>query len=347
MGRLKPTKDHRCALNIRKWALPIIGVLVSGFFLWISFRNLSPQEVLADIQQVNILLLLLGAALYFPASFLITVRWWFLVRPIKNVPVRRLYPLVAIGYAGNNIYPFRGGEVLRAFVLYRDEKIAFGRSATSILVERAFDGIVMLTFIVIGLLFSNVQSVEVQKVAVLTAPIFFMALVVFFALALQPHLLRALVNFVTRLLPSPLRKAVVGVSEDVIVGFEGLRSPANVLGAIVFSYLSWMVEASVYWVVAQACGLNLPYHNLLLVVGVVNLAGLIPASPGQIGVYEFFVSTVLIALGVANVEAKAYALVVHMVIWLPITVVGLFYLARQGLNMASIANAGRIKNEVA
>ncbi len=46
---------------------------------------------------------------------------------------------------------------------------------------------------------------------------------------------------------------------------------------------------------------------MTLVVGVVNLAGLIPASPGQLGVYEFFASTVVIAVGIGEVQALAYA----------------------------------------
>lgn len=72
---------------------------------------------------------------------------------------------------------------------------------------------------------------------------------------------------------------------------------------------------------------------MLLTVGVVNLAGLIPASPGQIGVFEFFVSLVLIAVAVPDTVAHAYALVVHVVIWLPVTLVGFFFLVRQGFGL--------------
>ena len=82
---------------------------------------------------------------------------------------------------------------------------------------------------------------------------------------------------------------------------------------------------------------------MLLTVGVVNLAGLIPASPGQIGVFEFFVSLVLIAVGVADTEAHAYALVVHLVIWLPVTLAGFAFLVRQGLGWGAITHARELE----
>ncbi len=100
-----------------------------------------------------------------------------------------------------------------------------------------------------------------------------------------------------------------------------------------------MIEASVYWMVMFAFDLNLSYAVALLVVGTVNLAGLIPASPGQLGVYEFFASTVMRAAGVPNNQALAYAVVVHIVIWLPVTLVGFYFLARQGLGWSAITRA--------
>jgi uncharacterized membrane protein YbhN (UPF0104 family) len=99
----------------------------------------------------------------------------------------------------------------------------------------------------------------------------------------------------------------------------------------------------VYWLVSFAFNLNVGYPVMLLVVGVVNLAGLIPASPGQIGVFEFFVRTVLMAVGVDEATATAYALVVHVVIWLPVTLVGFYFLARQGLNWQAVTHARELE----
>jgi uncharacterized membrane protein YbhN (UPF0104 family) len=108
-----------------------------------------------------------------------------------------------------------------------------------------------------------------------------------------------------------------------------------------------MLGALSFWIVAAAFGLSVNYAAMLLVVGVVNLAGLIPASPGQLGVFEFFTVTALKLVGVNETEAVAYALVVHVIVWLPVTLLGFFYLARRGLGWKAIAQAESIEREAA
>jgi uncharacterized membrane protein YbhN (UPF0104 family) len=155
--------------------------------------------------------------------------------------------------------------------------------------------------------------------------------------------LRRILHLLGRILPGRIHRVMTRLADEVIGGLQGLRSPADLAGAVVFSFASWMVEASVYWIVSFAFGLGVGYPVMLLTVGVVNLAGLIPASPGQIGVFEFFVSLVLIAMGVADAEAHAYALAVHVVIWLPVTLAGFAFLVRQGLGWGDITHARELE----
>lgn len=330
-------------MNRNRWIIAGAGVLISLIFLWLAFRNLHPEQVWENIRQANPLLLAAGALWYFAAVTVISQRWKFLLNAIRRIPLRGLFPLVCIGYAGNNIYPFRSGEVLRILLLQRNHTIPFARGTTTVIVERVFDGLVMLSFILVAVLFSDVTSTEVRTVSSVAAPIFLTALVVFFVLAARPDLLRRLYELVSRVFPERLRAMTSGLVEDVINGLEGLRSPADLAGTIFCSYLSWALEASVYWIVSKAFGLETGYLTMLLVVGVVNLAGLIPASPGQFGVFETFASAVLIGAGIAQVQAVAFALTVHMVIWLPVTLLGLFFLLQQGLNFSSITRAQRME----
>jgi uncharacterized protein (TIRG00374 family) len=68
--------------------------------------------------------------------------------------MRRLFPVVVIGYMGNNVYPARAGEVIRAYVLRRREGVSISASLATIIVERVFDGLVMLIFVFVGLPFT-------------------------------------------------------------------------------------------------------------------------------------------------------------------------------------------------
>lgn len=330
-------------MKINKWLIAGFGLVVSAVFLWFAFRNLNPAAVWEHIRQINVLWLLLAGSVYCIIVILISTRSQFMFRSIKLIPIRQLAPLICIGYMGNNVYPFRGGDVLRIILLQHNHQIPIARGAMVVVLERVFDGIIMLSFIVVSLLFVQTNSPEVQQVAQVAAPIFLSAITVFFVLAARPNLLRRLVSLLSSILPGRLRQLAQSISEEIIGGLEGLRSPANLFGAIFFTYASWMVEASIYWIISIAFGLNLGYPVMLLTLGVVNLAGLIPASPGMVGVFEFFVGAVLMSVGVDKLHAQSFSVVIHLVIWLPVTIAGFIFLTRQGLSWSSITRARELE----
>lgn len=334
-------------MKINKWAAAGAGLLISAVFLWIAFRNLKLDEVFGVIQRANFAWLLLATGVMLISTVLIAWRWQFLLRSIKPVPLGYLTQVVMIGYMGNNVYPFRTGEILRIVLLTRYQQIAPAKSTMTVIIERVFDGLVMLTFILVSVNLLGITSPEIQAMARFGTPLFLIALVVFFALAARPNLFRSVLHAVSKLLPGKLHDLADRIGEEIISGFEGLRSPKDLAGTVFASYASWGVQAILYWMVAFAFNLNLNLATMFLVVGVVNLAGLVPASPGQIGVFEFFAGLVLTSVGVNETQAHAYALVAHVVVWLPITLLGFYFLVRQGLGWNAITHAGELEQKEA
>jgi uncharacterized protein (TIRG00374 family) len=330
-SRKKPNRSQR-------W-LVLLGILISALFLFLAFRGLQPEAFVNSLSNVQAGWLFVGALLYGFAVLVIAWRWQFLLNAISHVALGALTRIVAIGYMGNNVYPLRAGEALRIYLLKRDHGIRYTSAATTVFVERIFDGIVMLSFLAIGVLLGGVESREIRLVATAGTPIFVVGLLVFMLMARYPQIAWFFIQLAQRLLPDVLADRVRDLGENVVAGLAGLRQPLRLLGTILTSYATWAIEAVVYWVVMWAFGLELSYAVALLTVGTVNLAGLLPASPGQVGVYEFFVSRVLIAVGIGEDMALAYAIVVHIVIWLPVTLAGFFFLAQKGLSWRAIARA--------
>jgi hypothetical protein len=323
-------------MRLRNQVLIVVGIAVSLVFLWIAFNGLNPGVIWGYIQQVEIGWLILGVALFFISMVLIAWRWGFLLRGVQRLPVLYLSGLVSIAYMGNNVYPLRAGEFLRIFLLQRDYRVPVARTTTTIFIERIFDGFLMLLFIVVPLQFIHIDSPQLQQAVDITTPLFGGGLIAFLVLALNPGWIRALTGFVLRLLPGKIGSLVYKLSEDVINGMDSLRQPRWLAAALLASVATWVFNAAVYWVVSFAFGLELGFLVFLVVTGAVNLAGVLPASPGQVGVFEFFVSTVLIAVGVSEELAIAYAVVVHLVIWLPPTLLGFVLFVRRGFDLTAI-----------
>ncbi len=327
--------------------LAILGLAISIFFLVIAFQGLHLSEVWGFIQGANVPLLLLAAVWFFASVIVIAMRWQYLLRGTKLVSLKTLFELVSISYMGNNVYPLRGGEMLRIVLLQRSDKIPLIKSGVVVILERIFDGIVMLTFVVVAISLLDIQSPELQAIADFGTPLFILALLVFFGLAFRPNLLRRVVLFFSRLLPGRVREIVLSLSEDVIVALESLRSPADLAKTVVASYVSWILEATVYWMVAYAFNLHTPFAAMLLVIGVINLAGLIPASPGGFGIFEYMTVLALGAIGYEKTQVTAFAVVAHLVIWLPVTILGFYYLVRRGLGFGAVSHIDQLEKEAA
>ena len=320
------------------------GMAVSALFCYFAFRGLQPQHVLDSLGSINLVVLPAAMLAYVVAMAVIALRWQFLLRAVKLVPLAALTQLVVIGYMGNNVYPLRAGDGLRIVLLRRNHQVAIVRATTIVVLERAFDGCVMIAFVLLGLLFIDLQAPEVAAIVRLAAPVFAFAMLIALFLAAKPNLLRALVDWLARMLPGRLESGLRRLSEDIIAGLDGLRNPLHLLGAALSSFVTWGIEAAVYWLVMSAFALQLDnaYAVALLICGALNLAGIVPASPGQVGVNEFVTVAILTALGLPAATAGVYAVVAHLVIWLPGVVGGAFFLLRQGLGWADIGRTAQL-----
>ena len=92
-----------------------------------------------------------------------------------------------------------------------------------------------------------------------------------------------------------------------------------------------------YLALAPAFRLPLGPAAALLTTAVANLATLIPSTPGYVGVFETGVGLVLNGLlGIDRELALSYAIVVHAALYFPITLLGLYYWAREHLSLRAV-----------
>jgi uncharacterized protein (TIRG00374 family) len=343
-------------LPMKKWHF-WLGVAISGFFLYLVLRKLHWADFWSALRSANYWWLLPGVAVYFLGVWVRAWRWHYLLRPLKSISTRTMFPIVAIGYMGNNIYPARAGEVLRAVVLKRREGVPVSASLATVIVERIFDGVVMLAFVFVNLaelsrlshVVLDVGSwhISVQDVALWGSVAFFGALAVFLAAAMFPRPTDRLVTWlVDRFIPQQFRVKVLGVSRRFLDGLESLRSPLDALMVFLTSVVIWLLETGKYWFVMHAFpghGFPVSFFALMLMNGVVNLATTLPAAPGYVGTFDAPGVAILTAYKVELATATGYTLVLHLALWLPITALGAYYMAKEGVRWGK--DVERMKDE--
>jgi uncharacterized protein (TIRG00374 family) len=323
---------------LKRWQF-WIGVLVSIGFLYLALQGLSIIELVRILPGIDWWWLIPGVAVYFLAVWARAWRWRYLLRPLKSISTRELFPVVCIGYFGNNVIPARAGELLRAIVLKRRDEVPVSSSLATIIVERVFDGVVMLGFIflnlneIAGLTSSSGFVGSIRTLALVGTAAFIGALVLFLLAAMYPQKAQLAARALTeRLVPLRFRSKILGFMERFITGLEALRSPRDVLMVFLTSVVIWLFETVKYWLVMHAFPFEVSFFALMLMNGIVNLATTIPSAPGYIGTFDAPGIAVLQAYGVEKVIAAAYTLVLHAALWFPITALGFYYFAREGLS---------------
>ncbi len=324
----------------RRWLVFALGIVIGGVLLWYSLRDLQLAEVWTTVRQANYWWLIPAVAVYFISVWFRSWRWGFLLRATKKVSPNRLFPVVVIGYMGNDILPFRLGEALRAYVLWRREQINVGTALTTAVLERLFDGLTMVLFVLVGLLFVGLPE-DLRPWVAAAGGAFLAALALFLVLASRPGwLLRLAGFFIDRLAPARFRPPLNSFVQGIVAGLQSLRSGRDVFVLFGVTLWVWILETLKYWLVSFAFpGLQLTYPTILLMGGIVNLATALPSPPGYVGTFELGIP-LLESIGAPHNVAAGYVLVLHAILLVPVTLLGLILMAREGVHWADVWQAG-------
>lgn len=325
-------------IGVKRWQF-WLGLVISLVFLYLALRGLHLDELGEALAGANYWWLIPGVAVYFIAVWARAWRWHYLLHPLKSIPTRRLFPTVAIGYFGNNILPARAGELLRAVVLKKDEDIPISASLATIIVERVFDGVVMLGFVFVNLpelarLTSSSGFIgDIRTLAIAGTVLFLGVLAVFLVAAMFPRRAQSVIHaLVTRFLPEKFQQKILDVSDRFLGGLAALSSGRGAWMVFATSVVIWLLETGKYWFLMHAFPFRVSFFALMLMNGIVNLATTIPSAPGYVGTFDAPGIAVLQAYEVPKATAAAYTLALHVALWLPITMLGGYYMLKRGIH---------------
>lgn len=319
-----------------------IGIAISALFLYLAFRGQDFGEIRDSIRQTNIWWVIPALALYFGGVYLRAVRWRILLRPIApQATSNQLMPIIVIGFMANNLLPLRAGEIVRSIVIGRELQVRKTSALATIAVERIFDGITMLAFLAVSMIFVSLTA-ELRHLALISFIIFAGLLLALVLLTFGGDLVGRILQLVLGPLPDSIRERVEHLAESFLGGLGVLKSRGDLAKVVLTSVGAWLLEAGMYYLLAVSFGAQvrevMNAAVTLLTTGVANLSTLIPGAPGYIGQFEYGVKLVLNgAFGVPESQALAYAIVVHAALYFPITILGLVEWFRRSLSMRDLS----------
>ncbi len=313
-----------------------LGLFVSLVLLVYVFYQTDPVKIWNSLQQAQYIYLIPGVAFYFIGVGVRAVRWHYLLRSIKPIPSRVLFRPVVIGYMANDILPARLGEVVRAYILGTQEKVSKAATLVTIVVERLFDGLTMLTFIVLASFLLHFADETLTMRLRIVAALLITAIIGLALFAGMPQRVQSIADFLLNRLPATWRERARQLTRALLEGLGVLRSPGDSFTVFALSILAWLFETAMYTVVAMGFNVNVPFAVFMLACAFANLITIAPSTPGYVGVFDAPIVYVLTSFGVEQNLATSYTLVLHAALIVPVTLLGFYYLWRAGLTLAQM-----------
>jgi len=323
-----------------------LAIAISALLLWWAFRDVNLQEALGYLRRVRLLWLLAAVATATSLFPLCLIRWRLLLRQEDGAPYPwlPLWHAIAMGFAANNLLPFRAGEVVRTVAASRLTGARLTTSLASVGVERVFDALTVVGLLAAALLMPGMPSglkvagVPVQSVTtgaglIALAGLIAASLVVAFPLAAE-RVVRAAV-------PSDrLALRLIELIGGIRQGLSVLRSPARFAGVVTWSVVLWLVNALSFYLAFQAFDLPVNYAGAVVLQGVLAFGIAVPSAPGYVGPFEAAITAVLAIYGIGASQAVAYAVGYHLTTFVPITLLGVWSATRTGLGFHLEAKSG-------
>ena len=317
----------------RQTLIVIISILVSLIFLILVLRDVPLAEVGAALRDANMLWVLAGFVMVLLSIWTRAIRWRGLLN--NRISARDALYLMGITFMLNQL-PLRVGEVARGlFVTQRN--VPFMTAATSIVVERILDLLVVVLLIAASVPFLPDVPQQVTQGAVLFG---ILGLVGFFTLlffAHVPQVAHRLLDVVFRMLPFLKRLPLVDWLDHTLEGLHPLTQWRTFFHAIVWTLISWAVSLLSLYTLLHA--LNIETNFMLMSALAVALASLsiaIPVSVAAIGLFEGAVILAGELVGIDTVPATALGFLYHGNAVLGYIVVGVIGMFALGISMGDV-----------
>jgi len=303
------------------------------------FRNVNLKEAWQAALHANFGLLALAVSVTFVTYSLRAQRWRILLSPLGPVRFRTAFRTTVIGFTALFLLPGRVGEILRPYLLAKQEGLNPAAAFATVIVERLLDVAAVLLLFGIALPLAGVDvGPQVRLAGIIFAVGSIVALGILFVLAGHPEKLGRFAGRLGSRLPPRFAQAFARMVQTFAEGLIVMRNPRHLASAAVWSIAVWLSIALGIWIEIAAFNMNVSFTGSFIVVGYLAVGVSVP-TPGGAGGFHYFYKAALTNFFGANPDvAAAAAIVLHLISFLPVSIAGMTFMWQDGLTLARLRN---------
>ncbi len=310
----------------RRWIKHVIGGGITLICLGAVFRLVKFSEVVDALKQFEWHFLILGV-LSLVCGYAVRIFRWSVMLSASGQKIT--FMNCAAPFLGaialNNVLPLRLGDVVRALVFPQAMGVTKTAAATSLVVERLIDLVTLLACLAFGVLAIHALEVPqaLRESALMLAMLGGVALTIgFFFSSSFARLFNKLGSGTGQSKGSDKLQQIFRTVAGLFESFDVMSRPRILCLMLLLSALVWMGETGLFYFALKGLGLSATPLMALLVMAIATLSTLAPSSPGYVGPFHLAAFTAVSLIGGSSAQAGSYAVIVHLALWVPTTIVG-------------------------
>ena len=315
--------------------LAAVGIALSAAAIWLLVRSIDVRAALEALSRASWFWLLASFATTVLVYYLRAVRWGTLLKPHARPTTSSLFRANMVGFLAVNTLPARLGELVRAYLLARKERISTATVLGSVAVERLLDLGFLGIFWALSLLFAPVPA-WFRWSGIVTLVVTGGVGVVLWALTSSRGRKSGWAERIRSYLPQRVRERFAGAASSFGQGLQVLGRPRLLAEAVAWSVALWLLSGAVFLMAGESLGIRLPFWSMFLLTFVVCVGISLPSSPGFIGIMEWACVLGLKLTGVEGPEALAFGILYHLTQIAPLLVLGTYFAVRDHVTPARL-----------
>ena len=319
----------------------ILLTLLGAGILAALLAYVGPGHVVDALARASPLHLALAVLSYLTFFLLRGIRWRMLFsRSAPDVRLSTTTSATAVGWLANSILPLKGGDVLRAALLAKREKVSLVTSASTVALERVLDLLGLALVAALGLLLlprslalpgGFARALEIAWLLPILSLVVLALLVV-----LRERTMRVAHATLGRL--GKVGRKLVHFLDVTLSGLDALaRHPRLMLALVPMTLLVAVAQALIFTFLVAAFIPGTPLGLAFAGSSVFLLSFVVSVTPGNVGTYEAAFAAVFTALGVAPEVAVPAAILTHLTTTLIVAACGSAALLAMGWESARVA----------